>query len=189
MRKFNRESAIILVMLTMILLVFVYSTETSNMSNFKKEYTPVIANEGYSPKPYLSLSSLPKQYSYNLAIDQGDVVSRLGKVANLEKLDKFIKDYEAKALKNNDMIRITTYSIVGTPVIHDLVFTNEGLKLTVDPTRVSRKFKVEESKVSNILTAASGENITYLVKTDTNKEIPLISTSKKIDEKGKVHNY
>jgi len=75
------------------------------------------------------------------------------------------------------MIRITTYSVVGKPVIRDLVFTTEGLKLIVDPTRVSEKLKVEEFMVVKILSEARGENITYIVKTNTNTEIYLISAS------------
>lgn len=177
---FNRKLATIVGVFIMTLLVFAYSTEVANRINAKEKYAPVIAKEQASPKKHLTLNKLPKQYSYNLAIKYGDVVSRLGKTENIEKLDKFIKDYDAKTLKNNDMIRITTYSVVGKPVIRDLVFTTEGLKLIVDPTRISEKLKVEECKVSNISIDTRGENITYIAKTITNKEIYLITSLKKI---------
>ena len=185
MRKFNRKLSTI-VGIVMTLLVVAYSTKVANIIDSKEKYTQVIAKEQDSPKNYLTLNKLPKQYSYNLAIKYGDVVSRLGKTENIEKLDKFIKDYEAKTLKNNDMIRITTYSVVGKPVIRDLVFTTEGLKLITDPTRISEKLKVEECKVSNIYIDTRGENITYIAKTNTNKEIYLISALIRIEEKGKT---
>jgi hypothetical protein len=177
MKKFNSVLSTIVGIFIMTLLVFAYSSKVVNSINAKEKYTSVIAKEQASPKTYLTLNKLPKQYNYDLAVKYGDVVSRLGKTQNIEKLDKFIKDYEAKTLKNNDMIRITSYSVVGKPVIRDLVFTTEGLKLIVDPTRVSEKLKVEECKAASISIDTRGENITYILNLNTNKEIYLISTS------------
>lgn len=174
---FNRKLSTIVCIFIMTLLVFAYSTKVANSINVKEKYTPVIAKEQASPKTYLTLNKLPKQYNYNLAVKYGDVVSRLGKTQNIEKIAKFIKDYEEKTLKNNDMIRITTYSVVGKPVIRDLVYTTEGLKLIVDPTRISEKLKVEECKISSISIDTRGENITYIARTITNEEIYLISAS------------
>jgi len=75
------------------------------------------------------------------------------------------------------MVRITTYSIEGTPVIKDLIFKDEGLKLIVDPTRDSSFKKIEEFIISGIITEARDQYIIYSAKTTSNIEKYLFSVN------------
>lgn len=186
MRVLIRKIPSVLVIFAMSLLVSAYSVKTYNMTNLKENLCTTIAvDENYSSPHYLSLDKLPKDYEYELAIKNGDVVGRWGKVYNLEKLEKFIVAYESKTLNVDDMIRITTYSIEGEPLIKDLIFTEAGLKLIVDPRRNTfvnpEDIKIDEYNVTSILIEIKNRYRTYKVKIDSNKEINLIWIDKSLN--------
>ncbi len=169
MRTSFRKIIITLVLITMSLIVSAYCSKTSNMANVKEKlYTSTTVDDAYIQTPYESLDKIPKDYGYELAVKNGDVVGRWGKSHNVEKLNNFIKAYENKTLKNGDMVRITIYSIEGTPLIKDLIFTEKGLKLIVDPTRDSSFKKIEEFMITSIFTETKDQHITYNAKTTTN---------------------
>ncbi|MPN09087.1 hypothetical protein SDC9_156375 [bioreactor metagenome] len=186
MKILIRKISIVLVIFAMSLLVSAYSVKTYNMTNLKENLcTPIVGDENYSSPHYLNLDKLPKDYGYELAIKNGDVVGRWGKVYNLEKLEKFIVAYESKTLNVDDMIRITTYSIEGEPLIKDLIFTEAGLKLIVDPRRNTfvnpEDIKIDEYNVTSILIEIKNRYRTYKVKIDSNKEINLIWIDKSLN--------
>jgi Domain of unknown function (DUF4362) len=153
-----------------------YSFKTNNMNDLKESlYVAIETNEDFSPSHYLSLDKLPKDYGYELAAKNGDVVARWDVAFNFEKMDNFYKAYEQKKLRVGDMIRIAIFSFEGEPLIKDLIFTGDGFDLIIDSTRDSYGNKeIVKFKVSSIFAEPNGKYTKYYAKTNTHKEIRLI---------------
>lgn len=75
---------------------------------------------------------LHKQYSYDSAVKNGDVVFTLGKKANMEKLYSFIDNIDNR---KPDKIRITYYTVEGDPIIFDAEYDGNSIKCFSDNTR------------------------------------------------------
>lgn len=176
MRISFRKIIITVVVITMSLIVSAYSSKTSIMSNLKEKlFITTIVDDAYIQPPYASLDKLLKQYGYELAVKNGDVVGRWDVAYNFEKMDNFYKAYQNKTLKNGDMIRIVIYTFEGDPIIKDLIFTGDGFDLIIDTTRDTYGSKeIVEHKLSNIFTKPNGKYTKYIGKTKTNQEIYLI---------------
>ncbi len=76
--------------------------------------------------------TLPSKYPPQAAIQRGDVVDIHGNITNLDKLERFITNFE-KGQK--DFLRITRYTIEGDPVLYELDFNGKSIAYTVDSTR------------------------------------------------------
>jgi hypothetical protein len=176
MRIEIRKITIVFVVLTMSLLISAYSFKTYSMNNLKEKLSGAIAtDEDFSPSNYLSLDKLPKDYGWQLAAKNGDVVARWDVAFNFEKMDKFYKAYQQKTLRAGDMIRIAIYTFEGDPLIKDLIFTGDGFDLIIDDTRISYQSEgIVKSKVSSIFAEPNGKYTRYYAKTNTHKEIRLI---------------
>lgn len=144
----------------------------------EKSLISTISNEKSNSNHYEELDKLPQKYTSEMAQQNGDVVGVHGKSYNIEKLDKFIDAFKDKKADAADIIRITTYTIEGDAVIHDLVAGGEGIKLISDNTRdnfaSSDNRKKREYKVVDIFKKNQNAGIFYMAKTDKGEEIPLV---------------
>lgn len=89
-------------------------------------------DESINPYNYKDLSSLPKEYSFDIAKENGDVVWSFKRIYNLERLDNFVNN-----VKNGqkDMIRVVAFTKEGDPIIEDLLYDGEAIRVTCDSTR------------------------------------------------------
>lgn len=82
---------------------------------------------------YKPLESLPRDYSIQLAEENGDIVElNNGECINKELMDNFIEDSKSK---EECMVRITKITIEGDLIIWDLRKSQKGVELTIDNTR------------------------------------------------------
>lgn len=68
-------------------------------------------------------------YSYEEAIEKGDVVDMHGEVSNLENFTSFIEHVEQGT---EDEIRITIYTVEGAPIFYDLRYDGNEIHYTYD---------------------------------------------------------
>lgn len=68
-------------------------------------------------------------YTYEEAIEKGDVVNMHGEVSNLENFTSFI---EHIGQRTEDEIRITVYTVEGAPIFYDLRYDGEEIHYTYD---------------------------------------------------------
>lgn len=85
-----------------------------------------------NPYNYEDLSSLPKEYTLDMAKENGDVIWTHKEVYNLEKLNTFMNNVQNGT---KDMIRVVGFTIEGDPIIQDLEYNGEVINLTYDSTR------------------------------------------------------
>ena len=68
-------------------------------------------------------------YSYEEAIEKGDVVDMHGEVSNVENFTSFIEHVEQQT---EDEIRITIYTVEGAPIFYDLRYDGKKIHYTYD---------------------------------------------------------
>jgi FOG: Glucan-binding domain (YG repeat) len=127
---------------------------------------------------YVELEKLPKEYNVDDAEKDGDVVQILGDIKyNIEKLDKFMKNYKDKKATVGDIVRILMSGDDTGPTIRDLIINSDGsIKLKNDNTRdwmSSEEYRViKEYKVVDIYTRDNTSGYrTYYIKTDQGEEM------------------
>jgi len=162
------------------ILISICSSVTYNVPNLQQELSlPTLAVENTSSNFYEDLDKLPQEYTLEMAIQNGDVVSLYGRVYNFEKFDKFYNSYKSKELKTGDKIRIIRYTVEGDAIIQDLIYSEEGLKLIKDNKRDkfanSENRKKKEFKITDITIEKSGDKTSYKAKPDIGEELPLIT--------------
>ncbi|WP_164917285.1 DUF4362 domain-containing protein [Clostridium sp. JN-9] len=173
----------IIVMLSL-LAVLITMSACSSKTSYKTEektVTPTLNTEKSVTNSYEALDKLPQKYSHELAEKNGDVVNIKGRSSNIEKLDKFIEDYENKKASSGNMVRITKYTNEGDAIICDLIIDGEGIKLIEDTTRDKFSSKEDrkktEYKISDISKTKKEEGISYIAKTDKGEEKFLFFTN------------
>lgn len=161
----------------LICLILVILISTAAFS-FKEPY-----NKDFKEKNYIALDKLPKEYNFDMALANGDIVPFTNKDYNSEKFLRFYEAYENKKLKNGDMIRITKYSVEGYAYIEDLIYRNGKLTLIADNTRneyANPKHRViEEYKIVDIYTEKNMYRLAYIGKTEKGEEVVIISLLEK----------
>lgn len=103
----------------------------------------------------IPLKDLPKEYSSESAIANGDYVNLHGEISNNEVMDDFLKKVSNK---ENASIRTIRYTDEGDPIITDFLYENFSFKVTLDATR--DKFG-SVSEVSEITTKTYKNLVTY----------------------------
>jgi|GEM_PF-3416992 len=164
--------------LTLSLLAILISASAYARSQIKTQEnlgTSPITTEKPVTNQYQPQDKLPDKYLSDLAEKNGDVVNVKGKVANLDKIIKFIEDYESKKSTQGDMVRITNYTTEGDAIITDLIIDSTGMKLIEDTTRDefsnAEGRKRTEYGVTAIQKSTKPEGITYTTKTDKGEEV------------------
>ncbi|MEG1798251.1 MAG: DUF4362 domain-containing protein, partial [Clostridium sp.] len=152
----------------------------SNIVKVKAKPTEAIENsENPITNSYIDLDKLPEDYSYELAIKNGDVVNFFHKNYNVEKFIEFMAAFESKKLNPGDMIRITFYTVEGDAIISDLIFTEDGIKLVRDNTRDKYASQANRKRttynVVDIRTIKAEDRTFYRAITDTGEEIPIFA--------------
>lgn len=163
---------VVLILSAMILCFFTTSLAVDNLynSNLKCSFTlPASA--------YNDLSLLPKEYLPDEAIKNGDVVLDQLFKYNVDILDNFIESYEKKTLKSNEMVRITRYTIEGSPIISDLIFVNNKLILKEDKSRNfysgPEDLIIKEYEIKRIYTRIVNNTIFYMVETTSGEKFSI----------------
>lgn len=96
-------------------------------------WTTVGCDASYSKETkHKTLSELPKDYKPEDAIKNDNIVINDGVLTNIERLDKFIDNFN-KGL--TDEVMVTTFSIEGGSIIRDLRFDGKQIEYTVDLSR------------------------------------------------------
>lgn len=92
---------------------------------------------------------LPKNYTVELAVENGDVVDVHGDITNIEKLDKFVEDVSNG---KKAFVRTVRYTIEGDPIIYTLYYNGETIKGYIDNTRDEwgNPLEITESNYSKI---------------------------------------
>jgi len=173
-----------IVIILSIFFVFIYeillSLLMSSVEKFEELALPTIASsENPTPNSYMELDKIPAEYDPKTATKNGDVVGLHGRGYNVKKLEDFVEGFKKKSLNIGDMIRITSYTIEGYAIIHDLIISNEGIKLIEDRTRnkfahPSDRIKVYYN-VIGINVDKRNNLIVYTVITDKGEELPLVT--------------
>ena len=88
--------------------------------------------EDVNPYNYMDLTSLPQEYTFDMAKENGDVAWTNKEVYNLYRLDKFIRNVN-NGLK--DMVRVVGFTKEGDPIVKDLKYDGEMINLSRDSTR------------------------------------------------------
>jgi hypothetical protein len=83
-------------------------------------------------RTYVSIKKLPHAYDISTALANGDAINSLHGRFNTDRLEDFIQSYKKRIF---DYVRTTQYTDEGQPVIHELVYKNGKLRLTIDTTR------------------------------------------------------
>jgi len=63
------------------------------------------------------------RYTFEQAVDNGDVVFRLGEIANREIWDEFVMEVKKK---NSASVQLTSYTKEGDPIFNDLEYDHQG---------------------------------------------------------------
>lgn len=155
----------------------------SQVKTLEKLGTPLMTTEKPVTIQYQPQDKLSDKYTPEQAEKNGDIVNVRGKVANQEKLLKFIENYQNKKTIIGDMVRLTNYTTEGDAIITDLIIDSNGMKLIEDTTRDkfsnAQDRKRTESRVSDIVKTEKPEGITYTAKIDKGEERYLAYTSSK----------
>ena len=61
-----------------------------------------------------------------------DIIDKLGEVTNLQRFEDFVLNVNAK---QNDKIRIVSYTTEGGQILKDLIFDGNNIMYTIDTTR------------------------------------------------------
>lgn len=175
-----RKVAIIFLIFTISFFCTGYSLKKYHVAKAQESLGLTLIN-GENPmwNSYLELGKLPEEYNNDLAKKYGDVISLHHFKHNVEKLDKFYEAYKNKELKNGDMIRITSYTIEGDPIIKDLVIYKNGPKLVIDRTRDKfanlKNRKITHYNIVNMFVEKKDNHTIYFVKTDKDEDLILFS--------------
>lgn len=128
------------------------------------------------------LSNLPKDYPPKEAIKNGDVVFDQIFYYNVDLLDNFIENFEKNNLHPNEMVRITSYTVEGSPIIKDLIFTNNILTLKVDQSRNfyfnPENLIIKKYEIKRIYTLIIKDTIFYMAETTSGEKIPIVIFTK-----------
>ena len=177
-----KKIIILFSLLLMLNLISACSSKPSNKTKTEeKTVTEAISDEKPIINSYEALDKLPQKYNFELAEKNGNVVNTKSGISNIEKLDKFIENYENKKSSAGNMVRITNYTVEGDAIIRDLIIDSEGIKLIEDITRDN--FSNEESrkkteyKIIDLLKTKKAEGIFYIAKTDKDEEKILFFTN------------
>lgn len=170
-----KKIIIIFSALVMLILIYAYSSKTSNTIKLEKKPLLLTPNvEKPLTNSYEKLDKLPQKYNSDLAQKSGDVVNAKEGSYNIDKLDRFIETYKNKKVEIADMIRITSYTTEGDAIICDLIIDSKGIKLIEDNTRdnfsSTDNRKQTEYKVVDIWKKNKTEGIFYIAKTDKGEE-------------------
>jgi hypothetical protein len=134
----------------------------SNLKNVNKEKAQF--------NKYIELKKLPINYSITMAKKNGDVVDSVQGHYNIDKLDKFYNNVKTHI---PDMVRVTIFNDEGNPIIQDLVFKNNLIKLSIDGTRDSINFPIKQYVVS-IFKTSNNKRTYYFAKSNKGLELPLM---------------
>ncbi len=139
----------------------------------------------YNKKIVDKLLDLPKEYSSEMAIKNGDVViPPIGNVYNIEELQSFMESYHNQ---EPDIIRIISYTIEGDPIIKVIYYDGSKIDVYIDSTRdeFAGDYKGINKYTGNGIREEidevqySEEEIVkykrYIMKLDSNNEITLLS--------------
>ena len=91
-----------------------------------------ISDKNITEKDVEDALDLPQEYKSETAVSNGDVVDIHGKVSNVDRFYAFLNNVEA--LKP-DLIRITSYTIEGDPIIAVAYYDGKKIKYYSDNTR------------------------------------------------------
>lgn len=163
---------VVLILSAMILCFFTTSLAVDNLYNSNLKCSFTLPSSAYN-----DLSLLPKEYLPDEAIKNGDVVLDQIFKYNVEILDNFIESYEKKTLKANEMVRITRYTIEGSPIISDLIFVNNKLILKEDKSRNfysgPKDLIIKEYEIKRIYTKVVNNTIFYMVETTSGEKFSI----------------
>lgn len=163
---------VVLILSAMILCFFTTSLAVDNLYNSNLKCSFTLPSSAYD-----DLSLLSKEYLPDEAIKNGDVVLDQLFKYNVEILDNFIESYEKKTLKANEMVRITRYTIEGSPIISDLIFVNNKLILKEDKSRNfysgPKDLIIKEYEIKRIYTKVVNNTIFYMVETTSGEKFSI----------------
>lgn len=163
---------VVLILSAMILCFFTISLAVDNLYNSNLKCSFTLPSSAYN-----DLSLLSKEYLPDEAIKNGDVVLDQIFKYNVEILDNFIESYEKKTLKANEMVRITRYTIEGSPIISDLIFVNNKLILKEDKSRNfysgPKDLIIKEYEIKRIYTKVVNNTIFYMVETTSGEKFSI----------------
>lgn len=163
---------VVLILSAMILCFFTTSLAVDNLYNSNLKCSFTLPSSAYN-----DLSLLSKEYLPDEAIKNGDVVLDQIFKYNVEILDNFIESYEKKTLKANEMVRITRYTIEGSPIISDLIFVNNKLILKEDKSRnfysAPKDLIIKEYEIKRIYTKVVNNTIFYMVETTSGEKFSI----------------
>ncbi|MDU4890662.1 MAG: DUF4362 domain-containing protein [Clostridium sp.] len=163
---------VVLILSAMILCFFTTSLAVDNLYNSNLKCSFTLPSSAYN-----DLSLLSKEYLPDEAIKNGDVVLDQIFKYNVEILDNFIESYEKKTLKANEMVRITRYTIEGSPIISDLIFVNNKLILKEDKSRNfysgPKDLIIKEYEIKRIYTKVVNNTIFYMVETTSGEKFSI----------------
>lgn len=95
------------------------------------------------------------------AVKNGDVVSDLGVVGNIDKLDHFISEVSNK---KDSSIKITRFTKEGDPVIIRLSYTQNKIKIEEDPSKDKNGDKEKRNYLCTSITKKEQANeVHYLI--------------------------
>ncbi len=164
---------IILILIAILLFGMLFFTITK--THFKKceehlENEKQINQDKEQNSKYVSLEQLPKEYTFEQALNDGCFIIWHKTIYNKEKLNEFIANTQKNS--NNriaDTIRIVQFTMEGDMIFTDIEYTEEGkYKIMHDNTRdqflakEDRKITLEDDfpgEIYGILEIEEGENI------------------------------
>lgn len=163
------------VVLLLSAMIFCYFTTSLAVDNL---YDMEVVKKLTAPlSAYEELTTLPKEYLPEDAIKNGDIVLDQLFKYNVNTLDNFIENFQKNTLNSNEMVRITRYSIEGSPTISDLIFTNNKLILKVDRSRnfysTPKDLVIKEYEIKRIYTKIIKDTIFYMVETTSGEKFSI----------------
>lgn len=165
---------VVLILSAMILCFFTTSLAVDNLYYMSAKYNATIPALYYK-----ELSQLPKEYLPDEAVKNGDVVFVQLFKFNVNVLDSFIENYEKNTLRPNEMVRITRYTVEGSPIIADLIFTNNKLILKEDRSRNfysgPEDLIIKEYEIKRIYTKIMKDTIFYMVETTADEKFSIVA--------------
>lgn len=163
---------VVLILSAMILCFFTTSLAVDNLCDMSAKYNATIPALYYK-----ELSQLPKEYLPDEAVKNGDVVFIQLFKFNVNVLDSFIENYEKNTLRPNEMVRITRYTVEGSPIISDLIFVNNKLILKEDKSRNfysgPKDLIIKEYEIKRIYTKIIKNTTFYMAETTSGEKFSI----------------
>lgn len=124
---------------------------------------------------YAGINYFPDQYPPDVALENGDVVDIHGSITNIEKLDRFMENFNANG---TDQLRIVRYTIEGDAILYDLSTKEGNLTLRIDTTRDKYgKGAISDFELTEILKGTRNSTVFYSAKLRTGEDISLVEVS------------